>query len=132
MICQRLKTRNIPLPSCFAVPKHIRLNYTYWLILKTPNKQEIKQIAFNHSSDIDFQDVMNLCKKCTAKHIRFLVIDTTLASYNSLCFRENSLERIQKLIMTTDDKTESKKLQHDIKSEAAKVLALSAGIIDKY
>ena len=97
MICQRLKTLNIPLPSYFAVPKHIRLNYTYWLILKTPNKQEIKQIAFNHSSDIDFQDVMNLCKKWTAKHIRFLVIDTTLASYNSLCFRENSLERIQKL-----------------------------------
>ena len=34
--------------------------------------------------------------------------------------------------MTTDDKIESKKLQHDIQSEAAKVLALSAGIIDKY
>ena len=34
--------------------------------------------------------------------------------------------------MTTDDKIESKKLQHDIKSKAAKVLALSAGIIDKY
>ena len=31
-------------------------------------------------------------KKCTA--YSFLVIDTTLASDNSSCFRKNSLERI--------------------------------------
>ena len=97
MICQRLKTLNIPLPSYFAMPKHIRLNYTYWLILKTPNKQEIKQIAFNHSSDIDFQDVMNLCKKCTAKPYSFFSYWYYSCIYNSLCFRENSSEKIQKL-----------------------------------
>ena len=59
-----------------------------------PNKRELQQIAFNYSSDIDFQDFMILYKKCTAKPYTFLVTDTTLASDNSLCFRENLLERI--------------------------------------
>ena len=38
--------------SYFAVPKNI--------IMKIPNKQEHQQTAFNHSSDIDIQDFMNL------------------------------------------------------------------------
>ena len=46
--------------SYFAVPKNIRLNSTHYFIMKIPNKQELQQIAFNHSSDIDFQDFMNL------------------------------------------------------------------------
>ena len=35
--------------------------------MKIPNKRKIQQIAFNHSPVIDFQDFMNLYKKCTAK-----------------------------------------------------------------
>ena len=80
--------------SYFAVPKNIRLNSTHYFVMKIPNKRELQQIAFNHSSDIDFQDFMNLYKKCTAKPYSFLVIDTTLASDNSLRFRKNLLERI--------------------------------------
>ena len=78
----------------FAVPKNIRLNSTNYFVMKIPNKRELRQIAFNHSSDIDFQDFMNLHKKCTAKPYSFLVIDTTLASDNSLRLRKNLLERI--------------------------------------
>ena len=52
--------------SYFAVSKTIRLNSTHYFIIKIPNKQELQRIAFNHSSDIDFKDVMNLYKKCTA------------------------------------------------------------------
>ena len=48
--------------------------------MKIPNKRELQQIAFNHSSDIDFQDFMNLYKKSTAEPYSFLVIDTTLPS----------------------------------------------------
>ena len=44
--------------------------------MKIPNKREVQQIAFNHSSDIDFQDFMNLGKKCTAKPYSSLVIYT--------------------------------------------------------
>ena len=62
--------------------------------MKILNKRELQQIAFNHSSDIDFQGFMNLYKKCTAKQYCFLVIDATLASDNPLRFRKNLLERI--------------------------------------
>ena len=57
--------------------------------MKIPNKRELQQIAFNHSSDIDFQDFMNLYKKCTSKPYSFFVIDTTLAPGNSLRLRKN-------------------------------------------
>ena len=62
--------------------------------MKIPNKRELQQIGFNHSKHIEFQDFMNLYKKCTAKSYSFLVIDTTLASDNSSRFRKNLLERI--------------------------------------
>ena len=62
--------------------------------MKIPNKQQLQQIAFNHSSDIDSKDFMNLCKKCTAKPYSFSVTDATLASDNLLRFRKNLSERI--------------------------------------
>ena len=62
--------------------------------MKIPNKRELQQIAFNHSSDIEFQDVMNLYKKSTAAPYSFLVIDTTLPSDNSSRSRKNLLETI--------------------------------------
>ena len=77
--------------SYFAVPKNIRLNSTHYFVMKIPSKRKLQQIAFNHASDIDF---MNLYKTCTAEPYSFLVIDTTLASYSSLCFRKNLLEKI--------------------------------------
>ena len=78
--------------------------------MKIQNKRELQQIVFKHSSDIDFQDFMNLYKKCTAKPYSFFIIDTTLTSDNILSFRKNIIERIQKLIMTTDDKLRDEKL----------------------
>ena len=56
----------------------------HYFILKISKKQELQQITFNHSSDIDFKDFMNLYKKCTAKPYFFLVIDVTLASENKI------------------------------------------------
>ena len=83
--------------SHFSVPKNIRLNSTHYFAMKIANKRELQQIAFNHSSDIGFQDFMNLYKKCIAKPYSFLVIDTTLPSDNFLRFRKNLLETIQKV-----------------------------------
>ena len=60
--------------------------------MKIPNKQELQQIAFNHSSD--FKDFINLYKKCAAKPYCFLVTDTTFTLDNPLRFRKNLLERI--------------------------------------
>ena len=80
--------------SCFAVPKYIRLISRHYSILKIPNKSELQQIVFNHSSDIDFEDLMNLYEKYTEGPYSFLVIDPTLASDNPSRFIKNLLERI--------------------------------------
>ena len=48
--------------SYFAVPKNIRLNSIHYFIMKIPNKQELQQIAFTHSSDIKFRDYESLQK----------------------------------------------------------------------
>ena len=65
---RKLKISLIFVTECyFAVLKDIRLNSTHYFIMKIPNKRELQQIAFNHSSDIDFRDFMNLYKKYIAK-----------------------------------------------------------------
>ena len=46
--------------SYFGVPKNVRPNSTYCFVMKIPNKGELQQIAFNHRSDIDFQDCESL------------------------------------------------------------------------
>ena len=75
--------------SSFVAQKNIRLNSTHYFLTKIPNKQEFQQIAFNHSSDIDFQDFVNIYGKSTKKPYSFLVSDTTLAAMNSSHFRKN-------------------------------------------
>ena len=76
--------------SYLAVPKNVKLNSTHYFIMKIPNNRKFQQIAFNHSSDNEFEDLKNLHKKCAEKH-------------NPLCFIENLLGGIWKLIMTIDD-----------------------------
>ena len=78
----------------FAVSKNIRLNSAHYFIMTILSKQEIEEIALNHSSYIDFKYFMNLYKKCTAKPYSFLVIATTLASHNSSRFTKYLLETI--------------------------------------
>ena len=77
--------------SYFKVSKDVRLNSTYFSIMKIPNKRKLQQIALNHSSDIDFKDFMNIYKKCTTEPYSFLVNDTTLSSDDPLRFRKNLL-----------------------------------------
>ena len=50
--------------SYFAVPRNIRLNSTHYFIMKIPNKQKqnLQQIASNHSLGVDFKNFKNLCK----------------------------------------------------------------------
>ena len=76
------------------MPKDIRLNSTHYFIMKIPSKPEFQEIVFNHLSDIDFNNFMNLYKNCTAKPYHFLVTDVTLASDSSSRFRKNLLEKI--------------------------------------
>ena len=41
--------------SCLALPKHIRLILTPYFIMILPNKQELQQIAFDYSLDIELK-----------------------------------------------------------------------------
>ena len=66
--------------------KNIRVNSTHYFITKLSNKQELQLIAFNHSSDIEFKDFLNLHKRCTTKPYSFIVIDAILVSDNPLRF----------------------------------------------
>ena len=55
------------------MPETIRLNATHYFIMKIPNKRELQQIAPNHSSDIDFKNVMKLYKEYTKEPYSFLI-----------------------------------------------------------
>ena len=45
--------------SYFAAPRNIRLISTDYIIMKIPRKQELEQIAFNNSSDIEFKNKLS-------------------------------------------------------------------------
>ena len=94
----RVRKQNISLvfitQSYFAAPENIALNSTHYFIMKIPNKAQLEQVEFNHLSDNDFKNFINLYKKCTAKPYSFLVIDATLRLDNPLRFRKNLLKRI--------------------------------------
>ena len=82
--------------SYFKGPKDVRINSTHFFIMKIPNKRGLQKIAINHSLDINTKYFIAIYRKCTDKPYSFLVIDTTLPSYNLLRFRKN-------LNITTDD-----------------------------
>ena len=60
--------------SYFSVPKDVRLNSTHYVIMKTNNKRELQNIAINHSTDIGYQDFVNIYRECTREPFIFLTI----------------------------------------------------------
>ena len=75
--------------SYFSVPKDVRLNSTHYLIMKINNRKELRNIGYNHSTDIDYQDFTKICRECTKEPYSFLTIDTTLSTSDPLMFRKN-------------------------------------------
>ena len=69
--------------SYFVVAKNIRPNSTHYFIMKIPNKQELQQIVFSHSPDIESSQQMY----CSI--LLFLVTDAALTSNSSSYFGEN-------------------------------------------
>ena len=57
--------------------------------MKINNRTEFKNIATDHSADIDYNDFKKLCRKCTKESFNFLTIDTTLPASDPLRFRKN-------------------------------------------
>ena len=75
--------------SYFSVPKDVRLNSAHYLIMKVNNRKELKNIAINHSADIDYKEFLKIYRKCTKEPYYFLTIDTTLPASDPLRFRKN-------------------------------------------
>ena len=50
--------------------------------MKTHNKRELKQIAIDHSADIDYKDFLKIYRNCRNEPYSFLTIDTTLPANN--------------------------------------------------
>ena len=80
--------------SYFSVPKDARLNSTHNLIMKINNRIELKNVAINHSADIDYKDFVKSYRKCTKEPYNFLAIDTKLPSSDPLRFRKNLFESL--------------------------------------
>ena len=70
--------------SYFSAPKDVRLNITYYVIVKINNKGELQNIAINNSADIDYKDFVKIYRECTKESYCFLTIDTTLPGSDSV------------------------------------------------
>ena len=53
--------------SRFSAPNNVRLNSTYYLIMKINNKKELQNIAIDHSADIDHNNFVRIYRECTRK-----------------------------------------------------------------
>ena len=82
--------------SYFSVPKDERSNSTHYLIMKINSKRELKNIATNHSEDIDYKDFMKIYRECIKEPFNFLRIDTTLPSSNPLRFSKKFFDTLYK------------------------------------
>ena len=118
----------------FSVPKDVRLNSAHYLIMKTSNRKELKNIAINHSADIDFKDFMKLYRECTREPFNFLTTDITLPANNL----ENFFLIFIKMTSTDklkipDFKIKWNQAQYDLSGESVKISALSSkDLLEKY
>ena len=78
--------------SYFSVPKDVRLNSTHYLIMKINPRQELQNIAMNHSADINYKDFMKIYRECSKEPYSFLTIDITFSASNLFRFRKNLYE----------------------------------------
>ena len=51
----------------FAVPINVRLISTCYLNIQIPNREELQQTTFNHSSDMRLDEFMKICQKHTTE-----------------------------------------------------------------
>ena len=65
--------------------------------MKIHNKTKLRNIAINHSADLNYKDFINIYRKCTIElffFFFFLTIDSTLTANNSSRFRKNLLDSL--------------------------------------
>ena len=62
--------------SYFRTRKDARLNSTHYILMKMGNKKELKSIAEENSSHLDFKDFSKIYNYCTDKPYSFMMVDT--------------------------------------------------------
>ena len=118
--------------SYFSVPKDVRLNSNYYLIMKINIKIELHNIAINHSTDIDYKDFVNIYRECTKELYSFTILpyqQVILWDLEEICFI------LIKMTVADQLKIIDKKVnanQYDLDRLTAKISAYSAGDLRKY
>ena len=62
--------------SYFGTPNDARLNITHYILTKIGNKKELKNIAEENSSHLDFKDFLKIYNYCTKEPYSFMLVDT--------------------------------------------------------
>ena len=62
--------------SYFRTPKDVRLNSTHYILMKISNKKELKSIAEENLSHLDFKDFLKIYNYCMRKPYSFMMVDT--------------------------------------------------------
>ena len=62
--------------------------------MKINNNKNLRNIAINHSADIDYKDFMKIYRECTREPFNILTTDTTLPASNPLKFRKKSFDSL--------------------------------------
>ena len=62
--------------SYFRALKDARLNSTHYISMKIGNKKELKRIAEETSSNLDYKDFLKMYNYCTEEPYSFMLIDT--------------------------------------------------------
>ena len=78
--------------SYFRALKDTRLNSTHYILMKIGNKKELKRIAEEKSSHLEYKDFFKMYNYCTEEPYSFMLIDTRPTA--SVTFKKNFDESI--------------------------------------
>ena len=111
--------------SYVSVPKDVRLNSAYYLIMKINNRKEFQNIAINHSTDIDYKGFAKIYRECTQKPYSFLQLILQVILENLRKFRFNLI----KMTVTDQIKILVRKImqneaRYDLDRKVAKISAI--------
>ena len=82
--------------SYFTTPKDAILNSTHYKLMKIGNKKELKSIAEENSSHLDFKEFLKIYNYCTREPYSLMMVDTRPTA--RVTFKKNFDEPIKVFI----------------------------------
>ena len=100
--CRKLNISTVFITqSYFRTPKDARLNSTHYILMKIGNKKELRSIAEENSSHLDFKDFLKIYNHCTNKPYSFMMVDTTPTA--RVTFKKNFDKPLMSAAFTNND-----------------------------